>query len=141
MFLKQCDVLSQRDAKMETPLRLAYMGDAIYEALIREYLIRKNANTVNKLHREAVKYVKASCQANVLMEILEKLEDDEREVVRRGRNAKSATIPKNAVLIDYKNATGFEALIGYLYLQGKQDRIYDLVKEAVAIIEKGENNA
>ena len=60
MFLKQCDVLSQRDAKMETPLRLAYMGDAIYEALIREYLIKKNANTVNKLHREAVKYVKAS---------------------------------------------------------------------------------
>ena len=100
-----------------SPLVLAYLGDTVFESHIREYLITKNINKkVNDLHKSAVKYVNAKAQATIIHNIENQLTEDELRIYKRGRNQKSHTSPKNADIIDYKHATGFEALIGYLYL-------------------------
>lgn len=116
---------SKLDARMMSPLQLAYLGDAVYELLVRTYLIEKRNVSVNKLHKEAVKYVKAEAQANILFSLEDELTEEEWTIVKRGRNAKSGSVPKNANLSDYKYATGFEALIGYLYIIGEIDRIFE----------------
>lgn len=100
-----------------SPLVLAYLGDTVYETYIREYLIRQNTQRkVNDLHKLAIKYVKAKAQATIIHEIEIELTEEESKIYKRGRNQKSNTSPKNADIIDYKHATGFEALVGYLYL-------------------------
>ncbi|WP_092921758.1 Mini-ribonuclease 3 [Romboutsia hominis] len=120
-----------------SPLVLAYIGDTIYESYIREYLIRKNINKkVNDLHKSAIKYVNAKAQATVMHEIEEELSEDELRIYKRGRNQKSHTSPKNADIIDYKCATGFEALVGYLHLGGEKDRLNYIVEKGINIIEK-----
>ncbi len=120
-----------------SPLVLAYIGDTIYESYIREYLIRKNINKkVNDLHKSAIKYVNAKAQATVMHEIEEELSEDELRIYKRGRNQKSHTSPKNADIIDYKCATGFEALVGYLHLGGEKDRLDYIVEKGINIIEK-----
>ena len=118
------------------PLVLAYMGDAVYEVYIRNMLIQKKKVSVHKLHVESIMYVKASAQANILRNISEILEQDELDVVRRGRNAKSGTIPKNAKVSDYKYATAFEALIGYLYLSKKYERLERIIELAIEAADK-----
>jgi len=127
------------DVKQMKSLALAYMGDAIYEVYIRDYLIRSGHAKVNDMHQSAIKYVSAKAQAKVLRHWLaEKFLDEEEEgVVRRGRNAKSATIPKNTDVVTYRYSTGFEALLGFHYFTNQQDRLDELMSEAVAIIEKG----
>ncbi|MBP5426670.1 MAG: Mini-ribonuclease 3 [Clostridiales bacterium] len=124
------------DASSYQPLILAYMGDAVYEVYIREMLIKRKKVSVHKLHVLSIKYVKASEQSFILHELLEELAQDELEVVKRGRNAKSATIPKNAKVSDYRYATGFEALIGYLYLNNNKDRLEEIVERAIDIVDK-----
>ena len=120
-----------------SPLVLAYIGDTIYESYIREYLIRKNINKkVNDLHKSAIKYVNAKAQATVMHEMEEELSEDELRIYKRGRNQKSHTSPKNADIIDYKCATGFEALVGYLHLGGEKDRLDYIVEKGINIIEK-----
>ncbi|MDB8790077.1 MULTISPECIES: Mini-ribonuclease 3 [Romboutsia] len=120
-----------------SPLVLAYIGDTIYESYIREYLIRKNINKkVNDLHKSAIKYVNAKAQATVMHEIEDELSEDELRIYKRGRNQKSHTSPKNADIIDYKCATGFEALVGYLHLGGEKDRLDYIVEKGINIIEK-----
>ena len=120
-----------------SPLVLAYIGDTIYETHIREYLIRQNINRkVNDLHKTAIKYVKAKAQATIMHEIEEQLTEDELRVFKRGRNQKSHTSPKNADMIDYKHATGFEALVGYLHLGNEQERLEYIITEGIRIIEK-----
>ena len=117
--------LSGEDIAMLSPLQLAYVGDAVYELLIRTYILDKNAN-VNQLHKKAIKYVKANAQSELIHYIEEYLTDKEKDIVKRGRNTKTNTNPKNASLIDYKYATGFESLFGYLYLTNQDSRILEL---------------
>ena len=106
-----------------SPLVLAYLGDTVYETYIREYLIRQNTQRkVNDLHKLAIKYVKAKAQATIIHEIEIELTEEESKIYKRGRNQKSNTSPKNADIIDYKHATGFEALVGYLYLNNEIGR-------------------
>ena len=110
-------------------LALAYIGDAIYEVYIREYLLSKGICKVNDLQKEAIKYVSASSQANYLKDMLENkfLSDDEEKVVYRARNHKSNHKPKYSSMITYKNATGIEALIGYLYFENNLERIEEIM--------------
>ncbi|MBO3445442.1 MULTISPECIES: Mini-ribonuclease 3 [Clostridia] len=119
-----------------SPLVLAYIGDTIYESYIREYLIRQNINKkVNDLHKSAVKYVKAKAQATIMHEIEEELTEEELRIYKRGRNQKSHTSPKNADIIDYKHATGFEALVGYLHLGDEKERLDYIISKGIKIIE------
>ena len=119
-----------------SPLVLAYLGDTVYESYVREYLIRKNINKkVNDLHKNAIKYVNAKAQATVIHAIEEELTEDEERIYKRGRNQKSHTSPKNADIIDYKHATGFEALIGYLYLNEEHERLKYIISKGIEIIE------
>lgn len=123
-----------------SPLVLAYIGDTIYESYIREYLIRKNINKkVNDLHKSAVKYVKAKAQATIMHELESELTEEELRIYKRGRNQKSHTYPKNADIIDYKHATGFEALVGYLHLGNEKERLDYIISKGINIIEVNMN--
>ena len=111
-------------------LALAYLGDSVYEVYIRKYLIEQGIVNVNELQEKAIKYVSAKGQAYFLNLLLEDkfLTEEEIDIVHRGRNHKSHKSPKNTDINTYKWATGFETLIGYLYLAGKIDRINDIIK-------------
>ena len=120
-----------------SPLVLAYLGDTVYESYIREHLIRQNINRkVNTLHKLAIQYSKAKAQATIIHELEDELTEEEMKIFKRGRNQKSHTAPKNADIIDYKYATGFEALIGYLYLSEDKERLEYIVKKGIEIIER-----
>lgn len=114
------------DLKMLSPLQLAYIGDAVYEIFIRTFLIGKKNISVNELHKEAIEYVNAKAQADITHYLEDKLTEEEWQMVKRGRNAKSGSAPKNANFLDYRYATGFETLIGFLYLNGKYERILEI---------------
>lgn len=115
------------DANMYSPLVLAYIGDGVYELVIRTYLVSLADIAVNKLHKSASELVKAHTQAVIGELIKDELTDEERDILRRGRNAKSYTKAKNATVNDYRHATGLEALVGYLYLLGRHDRLNYLI--------------
>ncbi len=120
-----------------SPLVLAYLGDTVYETYIREHLIRQNTQKkVNDLHKLAIKYVKAKAQATIIHEIEIELTEEESKIYKRGRNQKSNTSPKNADIIDYKHATGFEALVGYLYLNNEIERLQYIINKGIKIIER-----
>ena len=120
-----------------SPLVLAYLGDTVYESYIREHLIRQNINRkVPHLHKLAIQYSKAKAQATIIHELEDELTEEEMKIFKRGRNQKSHTAPKNADIIDYKYATGFEALIGYLYLSEDKERLEYIVKKGIEIIER-----
>ncbi|MDD2401472.1 MAG: ribonuclease III domain-containing protein [Clostridia bacterium] len=110
-----------------SPLVLAYLGDAVYELYVRRYLINKDIAKVNKLHKKATSLVSAVAQARFLHGIEATLTEEEKNIVRRGRNAKSAHIPKNTEVFEYRLSTGFEALIGYLFLAGKEERLGEIM--------------
>ena len=121
-YLSEVFGLEQHDIRMYSPLTLAYIGDAAYEIVIRTILVRKATMQVNKLHRQAEKQ-------SAMIEILEPLfTEEEKQIYKRGRNAKSYTKAKNASTIDYRRATGFEAVMGYLYLKGDYKRMIDLIR-------------
>ena len=117
------------EAKNRNSLALAFIGDAIYEVYIREYLLNQGIEKVNKLQKEATKYVSARGQADYLKKMIEDnfLTEDELQIVMRARNHKTNSSPKNTDIITYKNATGLEALIGCLYLEGNNDRIAEIM--------------
>lgn len=114
-----------------SPLVLAYIGDAIYDLIIRTYLVKQGNQQVNKLHKQAKTFVKAEAQKDLFYKIESKLSEEELRIFKRGRNAKSQTKAKNASLSDYRTATGLEALFGYLYLKKDLDRIMELVAMGV----------
>ena len=120
--------LSENELNQLSPLVLAYIGDSIYEVFIRTFLISDSTGSVNKLHKRSIEFVKAKAQSEKIHRIMEFLTEDELDIVRRGRNAKSGTIPKNADVTEYKYATGFESLIGYLYLRKNFDRLMQILK-------------
>lgn len=112
-------------------LVLAYIGDAVYDVIIRTIVMSKGNAPVNKLHKNTREYVKASAQAKIYHKISPMLTEEELAAFKRGRNAKSGSIPKNANMGEYRVATGFEALIGYLYLKNDYKRIIDIISEGV----------
>lgn len=121
-----------QQVKQLNPLVLAIVGDAIYEVFIRTYLVEKNRDmNAHKIHVKAIEYVKAHAQSEYMKLIIEDLDEEELSMFKRGRNAKSATTPKNADLNEYKWATGFEALIGFLYLTEKNDRLNEVFEKIV----------
>lgn len=127
-FLREQFELENRDIKTYSPLTLAYIGDGVYEIVIRTILVSKGNCPPNKLHKRASALVKAGAQS-AMMEVIEPLLQQEEEAVyKRGRNAKSYTMAKNATMADYRRATGFEALMGYLYLDGREERMIELIK-------------
>ena len=120
-----------KDIRSFSPLTLAYIGDAVYEIVIRTIIVEKGNAPVNKLHHKASSLVKAVAQKAAMEKILPLLTKEEEAVYKRGRNAKSYTSAKNASVIDYRIATGFEALMGFLDLMGRNERMLELVKIAV----------
>jgi ribonuclease-3 family protein len=124
--------LSESNPRQLSPLVLAYIGDCVYDLVIKTYLLDKKGNMpVNKLNRMASNLVKAQTQSELIGIIEDKLTEDELAVYKRGRNAKSYTSAKNASIGDYRRATGFEALVGYLYLDRQYARMVELVREAL----------
>ena len=119
--------LKEADAASYSPLVLAYLGDAGYELAIRTLVVNEGNRQVNKMHRESASLVKAGTQMEFLIAIEDELTEEEKSVYRRGRNAKSVTMAKHATMKEYRMATGFEALIGYLYLQGRLERLAELL--------------
>ena len=126
-YLKEQFHLGNTDIRTYSPLTLAYIGDAAYELVVRTFLVDQGNSRPDKLHRKASSMVKAAAQAAMAEALKDSLTEEELSVYRRGRNAKSPTMAKNASMSDYRKATGFEALMGYLYLKGEQKRLIDLV--------------
>lgn len=127
-YMKEAFRLPAVEAEGYSPLALAYIGDGVYELIIRTILVDQGNTKAGKLHKRASTLVKASAQS-AMMEVLKPvLTDQEMAVYKRGRNAKSPTMAKNATVADYRRATGFEALVGWLYLDGQYKRMIDLVK-------------
>jgi len=124
--------LTQIELDQFSPLVLAYIGDAVYGVFVRSMLISQGRFSVHKLHKLSIDFVKAKSQSDIVHKILESLTTEEQDVVRRGRNAKSGTIPKNADVTEYKYATGFEALIGYLFLKKDHDRLREVLEMSIA---------
>ena len=114
------------DPKQLSPLALAFIGDGVYSLLVRERLLQISGKPIGELHKESVKLVNAKAQSNAIELISEKLTEEEMGIYKRGRNANSAHHPKNTDVIDYRRATGVEALFGYLYLSNRLDRMYEL---------------
>ncbi len=129
--LKDLFHLEDQDLRSYSPLTLAYIGDGVYELIIRTILVKKGNCPVNRLHKKASSLVKAGAQS-AIMEVIEKeLTEEELSVYRRGRNAHSPTMAKHATMADYRRATGFEALMGYLYLKEDYTRMLTLVRMGI----------
>ena len=127
------------DINTYSPLTLAFIGDCIYDLVIRTVLVTQGNRQPEKLHKTKSKMVKASRQAAMAEALAGELTDDEAEWYRRGRNAKSYSVAKNASVTDYRKATGFEALMGYLYLKGDEDRMLKLIKRGLELTENEVN--
>ena len=129
--LKELFHLEDQDLRSYSPLTLAYIGDGVYELIIRTILVKKGNCPVNRLHKKASSLVKACAQSAIMEVIEEKLTPEELSVYRRGRNAHSPTMAKHATMADYRRATGFEALMGYLYLKEDYTRMLTLVRMGI----------
>lgn len=120
------DFLSERDVISYSPLSLAFLGDSVYDVLVRDFLLRKANMPVSKLHSMKVKLVCAEFQSKAYEILAENIDDKELAVLKRGRNANGNTVPKHADAAEYRRATAVECLLGYLYLTGRNDRINEL---------------
>ena len=129
--LKELFHLEDQDLRSYSPLTLAYIGDGVYELIIRTILVKKGNCPVNRLHKKASSLVKAGAQSAIMEVIEEELTPEELSVYRRGRNAHSPTMAKHATMADYRRATGCEALMGYLYLKEDYTRMLTLVRMGI----------
>lgn len=127
-YLRETLELSKTDIKTYSPLTLAFIGDSIYDMIIRTTIVESGNAPVNKLHKRCSKLVQATSQAELYFLIKDQLTEEETNIYKRGRNAKSFTSAKNAGVIEYRTATGLEALMGYLYLTDRMDRLMELLK-------------
>ncbi len=125
----------ETDLRTYSPLTFAYIGDAVFEIIIRTVIVKQGQRPANVLHKHKAKIVCAETQAKMLDAIYEELSGEEQDIYRRGRNAKIHSMAKNASLSDYRKATGFEALCGYLYLSDNMERVIAIVKRALDIAE------
>lgn len=132
------ETLRPEDIKQLNALALAYMGDAVLEQRVREYLLRKGGVRPNALHKEATHYVSAKAQSMIVLRMIEEgyLTEEEQAVFRRGRNAKSGSVPKNTDIRTYRNSSGFEAVLGYLFLLQQVERANDIISYSLEIVEQ-----
>ncbi|WP_461815975.1 Mini-ribonuclease 3 [Faecalimonas sp.] len=137
-YMKKIFSMQEVDIREYSPLTLAYIGDSIYDLIIKSLVINRGNKQVQKLHKETSSLVQASAQSKMMRAMQDELTDEERAVYKRGRNAKSVSPAKNQSITDYRRATGFEALLGYLYLKEDWKRMLDLVKIGLDSIEKEE---
>ena len=127
-YMEELFQMEKVDIAMYSPLTLAYIGDSIYDLIIKSLIINQGNKQVNKLHKETSGLVQAATQSLMMRTLQDLLSDEERAVYKRGRNAKSISPAKNQSITDYRRATGFEALLGYFYLKKEWKRMLDLVK-------------
>jgi len=127
-YMKELFQMEEVDVSTYSPLTLAYIGDGIYDLIIRSLVVNHGNKQVNKLHKETSSLVQASAQSLMMRTMQEHLSEEEHAIYKRGRNAKSISPAKNQSITDYRRATGFEALLGYLYLKKEWKRMLDLVK-------------
>jgi ribonuclease-3 family protein len=132
-YIKKVLELPDTDIKSYSGLALAYIGDAIYELVIRTYVVEQGNAPVNKLHKQVVKMVQATAQAKLYHIIQDVLTEEEDAIYKRGRNSKSFTSAKNTDIVEYRTATGLEALFGYLYLTGQTTRLLELISPVLTI--------
>ncbi|WP_102272402.1 Mini-ribonuclease 3 [Cytobacillus massiliigabonensis] len=125
------------DEKQLNSLALAYMGDAVFEIYVRRHLIQNGKVRPNQLHREATHYVSAKAQSQIVHQFIDSgfLSEEELAIVKRGRNAKSGTVPKNTDVQTYRYSTAFESLIGYLYLSDQKERLEEIIAAAFQMVE------
>ena len=135
-YMQDVFQMQEVDIKEYSPLALAYIGDSIYDLIIKSLVLNEGNKQVQKMHKETSTYVQASAQSLMMRKIQEHLTEEEHAVYKRGRNAKSVSPAKNQSITDYRRATGFEALMGYLYLKKDWKRMIDLVKIGLDSIEE-----
>lgn len=128
--------LSSKDWKLYSPLTLAYLGDAVYEMVIRTICVKRTNMQTQKLHRKVTGYVSAKAQAKMMDALIGELTEEEESIYRRGRNSKPYTKAKNASMEEYLKATGFEALVGYLYLQKEYERMNALIAHGIEALQE-----
>lgn len=122
------------DIRTYSPLALAYIGDCVFDLVIRSVVVGKGNTRANQLHQRTSQIVKAHTQALMIEYLQDQLTEEETEIYRRGRNAKSPTMAKNATMADYRKATGLEALVGYLYLTDRFERVVELVRIGAEVL-------
>lgn len=127
---------NEREINMMSPLTWAYVGDSVYELYIRTYLSNTTNLNPHKMHVSAIKYVKANAQASIVHKLMDFLTEEEKDIVRRGRNTENHHLPKHASISDYMYSTAFEALIGYLFLCKQNERLEAVLEECIRIAEK-----
>ena len=133
-FIRERFNIKKQDIRTYSPLTLAYIGDGVFDLIIRTVVVDKGNTSPNELHRHTSSIVKAHTQALMAEALMEELTEEEHDVYRRGRNAKSFTTATNATVADYRKATGFEALMGYLYLEDRFDRAVYLSRRALDLL-------
>ena len=138
-YIRQVLNLKEVDIQTYSPLTLAYIGDSVYDLVIKTMIISEGNKQVKKMHQETSQLVQASAQSEMMRELQQILTEEEHAVYKRGRNAKSVSPAKNQSLTDYRRATGFEALIGWLYLKNNWERIMELIKTGLEHLEKVQN--
>jgi len=131
-YIRQTLALTEADITTYSPLVLAFIGDCVYDLIIKTMVINAGNRPVHKLHEQTSSYVQAGAQSLMMRTIQQYLTEEEHVIYRRGRNAKSVSPAKNQTITDYRRATGFEALLGYLYLKKEYRRLIDLVKIGLA---------
>lgn len=129
--IHQCFPAAEADIRSYAPLKLAYLGDAVFEIFIRTLILESVGGPVKNLHRASSEIVNAGTQAKLVLAMLEDLSEEEMAAYRHGRNAKTSSVAKHADIHDYRNATGLEALFGYLYMTGRTKRAVELLKIAM----------
>ena len=133
--------IKELDVQENSPLALAYIGDCVYDLIIKTWIMSGGNRQVHKMHEDTSRYVQASAQSLMMRSMQEYLNPEEHAIYRRGRNAKSVSPAKNQSITDYRRATGFEALLGYLYLKKEYERLMELVKIGLdSLLEKEEKN-
>ena len=132
--IREIFCLPRRDLRTYSPLTLAFLGDAVYELVIRTVIVEQGSRPPKELHLASNRLVKAETQSRMAEALQEELTEEERAVYRRGRNAHPATTAKHATTGDYRRATGWEALMGYLYLSGRQERMLELIQQGCRLL-------
>jgi ribonuclease-3 family protein len=127
--------IREQDVRTYSPLTLAYIGDGVYELVIRTMVVEQANRPASELHKLTTAYVKAEAQARMIVALKEELTEAEAEIFKRGRNAKPYTTAKNATRADYHKATGFEALMGYLYLTRQDERMLELIRRGIELMD------
>ncbi len=138
-YMKEIFDMRESDVREYSPLTLAYIGDCIYDLVIKSLVINEGNKQVQKYHQKTSRFVQASAQSGMMRILQEHLTEEERAVYKRGRNAKSVSPAKNQSVTDYRRATGFEALMGYLYLKKEWKRMLELVKMGLDGLKKEES--